>query len=95
MRKFTELTTVNEVFRVLVEADDFMTARQISAKLPTHKSHNVMTALGSLRRYRAVNAIASPNAIHWYATPEYDTRMKTVVERVPESKPRKAKRRKV
>lgn len=88
MRKHKETTSTSIVFAKLVAAMDFMTVRQLVDSTGV-SCNRVTAALCNLRNYKAADFIADANGTWWYATPESDTRTKTVEERVPETKPRK------
>jgi hypothetical protein len=94
MRKLKETTTTHLVFEALKRADDFRTSRQL--QLETGRSSNrVGAALHLLERYRAVDFVEGEGTLWWFATPGSDTRVRTVEEKAPETRPRRARRKKV
>lgn len=93
-----EPTTVSLVYAVLFNSGDFRTAQQLVEE--TRQSPNrVSAALFSLFHYKAVAAMPVPvpgfsrPALYWYATPDTDTRSRTVEMRAPEKKGRARKPR--
>jgi hypothetical protein len=92
MKRYRETTTTTLVLEALRRADDFRTVRQLMAE--TQRSSNRVTAaLHSLRKYGAVDCLASDGILYWYAQPpQNDTRMSTRDEYTPESKPRKVRK---
>jgi hypothetical protein len=94
VRKIKEPTATGLVFDVMVRTGDFHTAPQL-ANL-TGKTHGqVNSALGALLHYKAVIKVEQGGQLWWAATPETDTRIRTVHERTPEMKKRRPKRAKV
>lgn len=94
MKRLTETTATFLVFTALKDANDFLTVPQLRER--TGQSVNrVSAALHMLRTYKAVECLHSDGYLWWYATPENDTRTKTVDERAPELKPRKARKPRV
>lgn len=91
MRKIKETTAVKLVFEALVRADDFRTAKQLQAETG-QPANRVSAALYNLLKYHAVSFVESDRQLWWFATPADDTRVKTVDERTPESRPRKARK---
>jgi hypothetical protein len=79
------------VLQRLTEADDFLSALQLSSDLrqPYNRVH---AALWHLRRRHAVEAMEVSGHLYWFATPADDDRSRTVDERCPESKPRKTRK---
>jgi hypothetical protein len=80
------------VFERLKRADDFMTVAQLQAAEPAETYNRIQAALHHLRNYRAVECMESDGQLWWYATPDNDTRSKTVDERTPEQNPRRARK---
>jgi hypothetical protein len=87
------------VERALREADDFVTARQLQSLLGTDPFlgvtlNRVSAALYHLRKHHAADFIEAGTSLWWFATPQDDTRSRKCEERTPESRPRKARKRK-
>jgi DNA-binding transcriptional regulator GbsR (MarR family) len=81
----------SRVTEALTITDDFMTATQIATA--TGLARNAVTrSLWWLQKARAVEAIESAGDVHWFVTPDTDTRHHTLDERKKEDEPRKAKR---
>lgn len=87
-----ETTTTHLVLDALVRADDFRTQSQLCAEIGRDCNH-ISAALCHLRKFKAVEAIAVDGTLFWFATPDDDTRMRKLVERTPESKPRRPRKR--
>lgn len=82
MAKFKRTATTYVVFEHLKRVDDFRTMRQI-VKETGETPNRVSAALHSLVRYKAVAFIEAPNTLHFYATPDTDTRSATREEVAP------------
>lgn len=80
-------TATSQILRLLTEADDFMTAKQVQA-LTGRNLHQVQVTLDYLRARHAVALVEAGKALWWYATPMDDNRTWTVKERAPEDHPR-------
>lgn len=93
MKKRTEPTAVSIVFDALIRADDFLTGRHLQ-KMTNLSSNRVSAALYNLLKYKAANYIEAEKKLWWYPTPETDTRSRVIPEKVPETKPRKPRKRK-
>lgn len=93
VRKLKETTSTHIVLQYLINLDDFATAKQIQQATGV-SGNRVGAALHELRKYKAVGVEDVQGTLYWYATPDSDTRMRTVLERVPEepgSRKRKSK----
>jgi hypothetical protein len=89
-----QTTTTALVTEALARADDFRTARQL-ADATGRSLNQVHSALWVLKHYySAVECIEAADGLWWFATAADDKRSKHLDERTPESKPRRAKRRK-
>lgn len=88
-RKPTRTSRMEETLRL---ADDFLSAKEIQAKLEA-KKNQVFAALWHLRDCKVVDSIESGGKLFWfYKGHEEDPRCRTVEERRPEDKPRKTRR---
>lgn len=93
MTKHTEVTSTTLVFEALVASEDFLNVRTLMVK--TGRINNQVTAaLSSLHKYKAVDFIHDASGTWWFATPDTDTRIYRVEERIPENKPRKKRQAK-
>lgn len=80
------------MLEALRRADDFRTAQQLVGET-ARNGNQVSAALHSLRKYKAVDCLASDSTLYWYALPpEGDTRKRRVDEKAPELKPRKPRK---
>lgn len=92
MKTIKQETATSKILRILTEADDFMTARQVQEA--TGMSMNlVQTTLEYLFKRHAVGLLEAGTALWWYPTPKDDNRVRTVKERAPECHPRARKKR--
>jgi hypothetical protein len=91
MRKRKEPTSTSIVEATLKGLDDFATGRQLQELTRLDTCH-VSASLYHLKKYRAAECMEAGGTLWWFSTPDTDTRTKTVDERTPESKPRKARR---
>ncbi len=83
---------VSKVFEALKAQDDFVTVSQIMIATSLGRPA-VIRALWWLQKSRAAESVESSGDIHWFATPETDTRTHTIDERKKEEDlPRKPKR---
>jgi hypothetical protein len=70
-----------------------LTVKQIIERANGQLNVNQCSAsLHHLQKYRAAQSMESDGHLWWYATPETDRRGFVVEERVPEDKPRRARR---
>lgn len=93
------VTHTSKVLEYLRKVDDFRTTKQLKEGLTSliyqPSGNQILAALHSLVKYKAVAFMESNDRMYWYATaPEEDTRIKTLDERTPESKPRKRRPKK-
>lgn len=89
--KHKEITTTHVVFETLIARDDFMTNEMLAAATG-HTKDRINSALWVLNNYyHAVECVQQQGKLWWIATPDKDTRTKTVTERQPESRPRRLK----
>lgn len=72
-------TYTSQVLEVLKAADDFMTLPQIDAILRLG-TRRVSAALHHLIKHSAVDVVEGIGALWWFATPDDDTRRRTVNE---------------
>lgn len=94
--KHKEPTWTALVLEALREADGFMDSAMLRAK--TGGNHNqISAACFSLLKYRAIDVVVNADGHGWWFArpPEDDHRLWTRVERTPESKPRKPRRKRV
>lgn len=90
--KATKITPkTKHVFDYLVNLEDFATPHMIADALRDKQItyNNVTAILHTLKRYTAVDSMASDNKLWFYATPETDTRSRTLDLRSPEENPRR------
>jgi hypothetical protein len=85
-------TSTSIVFEYLVVADDFRTTQQVKCDTGLDINH-VSASLCHLRKRKAIDAIDVDGTLFWYPTPENDDRSKVVLERTPEARPRKRRKR--
>lgn len=91
MRRLKQPTATSIVFEALVRADDFRTGLQLQAETGLN-SNRVSAALYHLKKYKAAEFIEGEGNLWWFATPETDTRSRTIEEKAPELKPRKPRK---
>lgn len=77
-------TWTSLVFEALVRANDFASVPMLMAA--TRGTVNQVTAaLSHLAKRHAVESVVGPDGkLWWFATPDYDDRIRVVEERVPE-----------
>jgi hypothetical protein len=91
-RKPRQTTTTTLVLEARRKADDFMTVRQL-VDVTKRTGNQVSAALHCMRKYSAVDCLASGGHLYWYAQPpESDTRNWTREEVTPELRPRKPRK---
>lgn len=88
-----ETTTTALVKFALENAADFMTAAML-ADTTGRDVHKVTSALIHLREHKAAECVEQEKRLWWFATPQYDDRLRLITERAPETKPRKPAKRK-
>lgn len=93
MRKLKEPTSTSIVEETLRTLDDFVTAPQLRDLTGLDTCH-LSASLCHLRKYSAADCIDADGQLYWYATPDTDVRTKVLLERTPESKPRRTRRTK-
>jgi hypothetical protein len=92
VKKNKQPTHTSLVNQYLVALKDFDTVAGITKGSGVcHRL--VMISLWHLRRHKAVDSVESDGQLWWFATPEYDTRSKTLLERTPEEKKRNRRKR--
>lgn len=91
-RKQKEPTLCIRVEAVLEFANDFLTANDV-AKGAGITPHQAMSSLIYLRNWHAVESVESNGRLFWFATKEYDRRVKIVEQRAVEDKPRRNNRK--
>ena len=91
-RKQKEPTWSNIVLDYLRRVDDFKTIKEIREGTGI-TSNRINAALFMLHGYRCVDFIVQNDRTHWFARPpEEDTRIRVVLEREQESKPRRKRK---
>lgn len=93
IRKLKQTTSTTIVEGYLTKANDYVTAAQVRAHTHLDANH-VSAALYHLKKFRAAECFESGGTLWWFATPQTDTRTKTITERTPESKPRRSRKTK-
>lgn len=90
LRKYRSPASVHLVLEFLRQQDDLFTVKMIAAGTNVTVAR-VSAAVYMLRDYHcAAPVVDNMGRVWWYALPiEEDTRVRTVPERVEESKPRK------
>lgn len=93
--KHKEPTCTSRVEEVLRGQNDFMTYRMI-AKATGLDINHVGASCCHLRKFGVVDVVVNPDGTGWwFALPSnMDQRSRIVLERAPESKPRRPRRRK-
>lgn len=93
--KIKEPTVTGLVLESLRRRDDFMDLHQLEVATGATRK-NIRSALWELRIYHAVDVIVNADGTSWwFALPaEDDTRIREVLQRAPEMKPRRSKPRK-
>jgi len=91
MKRFKQPTSTSIVFAALIRANDFRTGKQLQTETGL-SSNRVSAALYSLMKYKAAEFIEAEGSLWWFATPDTDTRSRTVDEKAPELKPRKPRK---
>lgn len=71
--------------------DDFMSMQQL-VQLTGGSSNQISAALYCLKRYLVVDCVIAEGELFWFLTGN-DTRVRQVMERTPEDKPRKSRRK--
>ena len=86
-------TDTSLVLDALTRADDFLTTRSIAAltKLSNKSTHRALWYLQSVHAVEAVTE--ADKTLHWFATPDYDQRLRPIEERRREDEPRKPHKR--
>lgn len=93
MRRLKQPTVTSLVEELLRQADTFMTQRQVEAALGLDHFH-ASAALCHLRKYKVVDRLESGGEVWWFALPpELDTRCWRRLERTPETKPRRPRKK--
>lgn len=90
-KRLRQTTTTTLVMDHLRRVDDFVTARQLQAATGRN-CNQVSAALHQLHVHRAVDCVASDRQLWWFATPDSDTRIRTVDEKAVEDKPRRPRK---
>lgn len=90
-----EPTHTSLVEEILRSTEDFFTVDMLVAR-GAGTPHQVRSTLIHLRIRRAADVVINPDGTGWwFALPkDYDTRSRKVVERAPEVKPRRPRRKK-
>ena len=76
------------------EADDFVSTEMIRAAT-AYDFNRIGATLCHFKKHKAAECLSSGDQLWWYLTPETDTRVKHVDERVPEEKGTRNRRRRV
>ena len=92
MKRPKETTYTSIVYDYLCGADDFRKAAHVVEATKLTSGH-VSTSLHALKAYRAVDCIEQDHSLWWFATPETDTRLRVVLERTPETKKRRLRKK--
>lgn len=87
-------TWTSLVLDELIRADDFRTLRELVVCVGG-TSNQISAALWLLTQRKAVGCEICNGVSYYYATPEYDTRIRKMGERTPEMRPRKLRRKRV
>jgi hypothetical protein len=87
-----EPPNVRTIFELLCALDDIISFDDV-ARLSTIPKASCRTALYMLVAYKAVERIDQEDGTVWFmATPQSDTRVKSVLLRKPETQPRRPKK---
>lgn len=91
MRSHKEPTACSIIEAVLRKADDFLSVRKL-VQLSGCTNNQVTAALFNFKKYKVADCVTDGDGLWWFALdPTLDTRIRTVEERTPETKPRKRK----
>lgn len=88
-REPTYVSKVEEVLRIM---DDFVMLEDV-AELAKITNNQAMSSLTHLKNYKVVDCVEAKGRLHWFYTPESDTRQKIFPEWKHEDKPRKKRAR--
>lgn len=91
MRKLKQRTSTSIVAEYLARVDDYVTLAQVKRDTRLDTNH-ASAALYHLKKFRAAECFESGGVLWWFATPQTDTRTKTLAERTPEARPRRQRR---
>jgi len=91
-KKPKEPTLTSLVEEALAASDDFMTTAMVLEATKMNR-HQAEVTLHHLKNYKAISAMESDGKLWWYATPDTDTRIRHVEERVPEEAGSRRKRK--
>lgn len=81
------------VLKALVDADDFMNLSQIM-EVTKATSRQASAAVCHLQKYKVIESVVgNDHKLWWFATPEYDSRLRHLEERVPEEKGNRTRRK--
>lgn len=89
-REPTYVSKVEEVLRIM---DDFVMLGDV-AELAKITRAQAMSSLAHLKNYKVVDCIEAEGQLHWFYTPENDTRQKIFPEWKHEDKPRRKRAKK-
>lgn len=90
--KHKEPTATSVVEEAMRSADDFITAQELVRVTKLDYSH-VSAALCHFRKYSAAECLTEGAKLWWYLTPGTDKRSHKHLERTPEPRPRKPRRK--
>jgi len=89
--KLKRPTYTSIVYDYMVGLDDFCTASQIIRETGLDINH-VSACIYHLKKYRAIQGMSVEGTVFWFATPEDDTRSHLMLEKAPETRPRKPRK---
>lgn len=93
--KHKEPTATSIVTEYMRASDDFRTAEQVMGDTRL-TNHAVKLSLYYLKLRKVVDCLAEDGKLWWFALPEHeDQRSKVVLERCPETRPRRRLKRKL
>ena len=97
-RRLKSPTITSLVFEVLfarTAIGEFTSQGQLRDLIPTANANQISAALHDLRKYEAVDVVIEPDGTGWWFTnPSHmDRRSRVVLERTPESQPRRRRRK--
>lgn len=99
MPKYKAPTVTSLVFEVLwarTDIGEFTNQAQLRDLVPSANSNQISAAIHELRKYEVVDVVIDPDGTGWWFTnPKHmDKRSRVVLERTPESKPRRTRKKK-
>lgn len=82
------------VYEVLRTADDFLTIKDLRARIPELSYNRATASLTHLFKKKAADFLRDSGVTYWFATPGTDTRTMIVEEKRREEEPRRVRARK-